>query len=48
MSLAGKPHRDRMDHIAIDLMHCGDLGTFQDAVGSLFWIDTVANTALLR
>ena len=28
-----------LDHLAVDSMHAGDLGTFQDAVGSLFWIE---------
>lgn len=26
-------------HVAIDTMHSGDLGVFQDAVGSLLWIE---------
>jgi hypothetical protein len=26
-------------HIAIDTMHTADLGTFQDCIGSLFWIE---------
>ena len=29
----------RLDHVAIDLMHAGDLGSFQDALGSLFWCE---------
>jgi hypothetical protein len=28
-----------IDHLTVDAMHAGDLGTFQDAVGSLFWIE---------
>jgi hypothetical protein len=28
-----------LDHLCVDSMHAGDLGTFQDAIGSLFWIE---------
>jgi hypothetical protein len=28
-----------IDHVAIDSMHSGDLGIFQDAIGSLFWLE---------
>ena len=28
-----------LHHVAIDSMHAGDLGVFQDALGSLFWIE---------
>jgi hypothetical protein len=28
-----------LDHLTVDAMHAGDLGTFQDAVGSLFWLE---------
>ena len=28
-----------IDHIAVDGMHAGDLGTFADAVGSLLWLE---------
>lgn len=28
-----------IDYITVDVMHAGDLGTFQDAVGSLFWLE---------
>jgi hypothetical protein len=28
-----------LDHLAVDSMHAGDLGSFQDAVGSLFWVE---------
>lgn len=28
-----------LHHIAVDSMHAGDLGVFQDAVGSLFWLE---------
>ena len=27
-----------LDHTAPDSMHAGDLGPFQDAMGSLFWL----------
>ena len=33
--------------IAIDTMHAGDLGSFQDAIGSLFWLE-ITNKALYR
>jgi hypothetical protein len=29
-----------LDYIAVDSMHAGDLGCFQDALGSLFWCET--------
>ena len=29
----------RLYHVAIDAMHSGDLGVFQDVVGSLFWLE---------
>ena len=28
-----------LEHLCVDSMHAGDLGTFQDAIGSLFWIE---------
>ena len=28
-----------LDHLAIDSMHAADLGCFQDALGSLFWLE---------
>ena len=28
-----------LQHLGVDSMHAGDLGCFQDAVGSLFWIE---------
>jgi hypothetical protein len=28
-----------LDHLCVDSMHAGDLGTFQDALGSLFWLE---------
>ena len=28
-----------LDRLTVDSMHAGDLGTFQDAVGSLFWLE---------
>jgi hypothetical protein len=28
-----------LDHLTVDAMHAADLGTFQDAVGSLFWLE---------
>lgn len=28
-----------LDHLTVDAMHAADLGTFQDAMGSLFWIE---------
>ena len=28
-----------LDYIAVDSMHAADLGTFQDALGSIFWIE---------
>jgi hypothetical protein len=28
-----------LDHLCVDSMHAGDLGTFQDAIGSLFWVE---------
>ena len=28
-----------LDHLTVDSMHAGDLGTFQDAIGSLFWLE---------
>ena len=27
-----------LDHLTVDSMHSGDLGCFQDALGSLFWL----------
>jgi hypothetical protein len=29
----------KIEHLAVDAMHSGDLGTFADAVGSLFWLE---------
>ena len=29
----------RLEHVAADSMHCGDLGSFQDAVGGVFWVE---------
>jgi hypothetical protein len=29
----------RIEHLAVDAMHAADLGTFADAVGSLFWLE---------
>jgi hypothetical protein len=29
----------KIDHVAVDAMHSGDLGTFADAVGSIFWLE---------
>ena len=29
----------QLHHVAIDAMHAGDLGSFQDALGSLFWCE---------
>jgi hypothetical protein len=29
----------KIDHVAVDAMHSADLGTFADAVGSLFWLE---------
>jgi hypothetical protein len=29
----------QLDYFAIDSMHAGDLGTFQDAIGSIFWLE---------
>jgi hypothetical protein len=29
----------RIEHLAVDSMHAGDLGTFQDAIGSLFFLE---------
>jgi len=29
----------QLKYVAIDAMHAGDLGTFQDALGSLFWCE---------
>jgi hypothetical protein len=44
-----------LEHLCVDSMHAGDLGTFQDAVGSLFWLEIShkpwhrnAKTGLLR
>jgi hypothetical protein len=28
-----------LQHLTVDIMHAGDLGTFQDALGSLFWLE---------
>ena len=28
-----------LGYIALDSMHCGDLGVFQDAVGGLLWLE---------
>lgn len=28
-----------MDFVTVDVMHAGDLGTFQDAIGSLLWLE---------
>jgi hypothetical protein len=28
-----------LEHLCVDSMHAGDLGTFQDALGSLFWVE---------
>jgi hypothetical protein len=28
-----------IDHLTVDVMHAGDLGTFQDAIGALFWLE---------
>ena len=33
-----------LSHIAIDAMHAGDLGCFQDAIGSLFWLEITWKT----
>jgi hypothetical protein len=32
----------RLDHVCIDSMHSGDLGAFQDALGSLFWLEVTS------
>jgi len=29
----------RVEYVGVDSMHAGDLGTFQDALGSLFWCE---------
>jgi len=29
----------KLRHLTVDVMHSGDLGTFQDAIGSLLWIE---------
>ena len=29
----------QLDYIALDSMHCGDLGVFQDAIGGLLWLE---------
>jgi hypothetical protein len=29
----------QLDFLVVDVMHAGDLGTFQDAIGSLFWLE---------
>jgi hypothetical protein len=29
----------QLNHLTVDAMHAADLGTFQDAVGSLFWLE---------
>ena len=29
----------RLDFVALDSMHCGDLGVFQDAIGSILWLE---------
>ena len=36
-----------LKHFALDVMHSGDLGSFQDCLGSLFWIE-VTNRAWHR
>ena len=28
-----------LQHLTVDVMHAGDLGTFQDAIGSLLWLE---------
>ena len=28
-----------LEHLCVDSMHAGDLGTFQDALGGLFWVE---------
>ena len=28
-----------LQHVAVDVMHSGDLGCFQDAIGGLFWLE---------
>ena len=29
----------KLQHLTVDVMHAADLGTFQDAIGSLFWLE---------
>jgi hypothetical protein len=29
----------QLDYLVVDVMHASDLGTFQDAIGSLFWLE---------
>ena len=29
----------RLEHVALDSMHCGDLGVFQDAIGGIFYVE---------
>ena len=29
----------RLEHVGVDAMHAGDLGVFQDIVGSVFWLE---------
>ena len=36
-----------LDHLTVDVMHAGDLGCFQDAIGTLFWLE-VSNKAWHR
>ena len=37
----------RLEFLAVDSMHAGDLGSFQDSMGSLFWVE-ITNRGLYR
>lgn len=37
----------QLHHLGVDSMHAGDLGIFQDAIGSLFWLE-ITNKAVHR